>query len=216
MGDKPDLAEVTSFDKTKLKKTETEEKNPLPTKESKFCFWFREHVCSGVARTPFICFEPLSLQPLNRRRRHEGAVRESAVRERAVHSAPTTTCRTTWTSPAFFSLKGRNDSTCYQELMSSWPPGYVFLRLLPFVMHLILCEMSTCGCRMYAIWKIKCKNHLLCVIFGYRIGSGLRWLATQPLNIGFIRCLLILRTELKWWSQHLAHYFSPKQLHDWG
>ena len=107
MDDKPDLAEVTSFDKTKLKKTETEEKNPLPTKESKVCFWFREHVCSGVARTPFICFEPLSLQPLNRRRRrHEGAVRESAVRERAVHSAPTTTCRTTWTSPAFFSLKG--------------------------------------------------------------------------------------------------------------
>lgn len=35
MADKPDLAEVTSFDKTKLKKTETQEKNPLPSKESK-------------------------------------------------------------------------------------------------------------------------------------------------------------------------------------
>ncbi|XP_059896572.1 thymosin beta-4 [Gadus macrocephalus] len=34
MADKPDLGEVTSFDKTKLKKTETEEKNPLPTKET--------------------------------------------------------------------------------------------------------------------------------------------------------------------------------------
>lgn len=35
MSDKPDVSEVTSFDKTKLKKTETQEKNPLPTKESK-------------------------------------------------------------------------------------------------------------------------------------------------------------------------------------
>ncbi|KAI1898404.1 hypothetical protein AGOR_G00071990 [Albula goreensis] len=33
MSDKPDLAEIASFDKTKLKKTETREKNPLPTKE---------------------------------------------------------------------------------------------------------------------------------------------------------------------------------------
>jgi len=33
MGDKPDLQEVTKFDKSKLKKTETKEKNPLPTKE---------------------------------------------------------------------------------------------------------------------------------------------------------------------------------------
>lgn len=32
---KPDVKEVESFDKTKLKKTETKEKNPLPTKESK-------------------------------------------------------------------------------------------------------------------------------------------------------------------------------------
>lgn len=34
MADKPDVSEVTTFDKTKLKKTETQEKNPLPTKES--------------------------------------------------------------------------------------------------------------------------------------------------------------------------------------
>uniref|UniRef100_A0A3P9MZ28 Thymosin beta 5 n=1 Tax=Poecilia reticulata TaxID=8081 RepID=A0A3P9MZ28_POERE len=33
MSDKPDVAEVTTFDKTKLKKTETQEKNTLPTKE---------------------------------------------------------------------------------------------------------------------------------------------------------------------------------------
>ncbi|XP_049451142.1 thymosin beta-4 [Epinephelus fuscoguttatus] len=33
MADKPDISEVTSFDKSKLKKTETEEKNTLPTKE---------------------------------------------------------------------------------------------------------------------------------------------------------------------------------------
>uniref|UniRef100_A0A3P8VN33 Thymosin beta 4 X-linked n=1 Tax=Cynoglossus semilaevis TaxID=244447 RepID=A0A3P8VN33_CYNSE len=33
MGDKVDLTEVAGFDKTKLKKTETQEKNTLPTKE---------------------------------------------------------------------------------------------------------------------------------------------------------------------------------------
>jgi hypothetical protein len=35
MSDKPDVSEVNTFDKNKLKKTETQEKNPLPTKESK-------------------------------------------------------------------------------------------------------------------------------------------------------------------------------------
>lgn len=35
MGDRPDVAEVTQFDKSKLKKTDTAEKNTLPTKESK-------------------------------------------------------------------------------------------------------------------------------------------------------------------------------------
>ncbi|XP_068446787.1 thymosin beta-4-like [Clinocottus analis] len=34
MSDKPDISEVTNFDKSKLKKTETQEKNPLPTKET--------------------------------------------------------------------------------------------------------------------------------------------------------------------------------------
>lgn len=34
MSDKPDMTEIARFDKTKLKKTETKEKNPLPTKES--------------------------------------------------------------------------------------------------------------------------------------------------------------------------------------
>lgn len=35
MSDKPNLEEVTKFDKSKLKHTETQEKNTLPTKESK-------------------------------------------------------------------------------------------------------------------------------------------------------------------------------------
>uniref|UniRef100_A0A0N4SVF0 Thymosin beta-10 n=1 Tax=Mus musculus TaxID=10090 RepID=A0A0N4SVF0_MOUSE len=35
MADKPDMGEIASFDKAKLKKTETQEKNTLPTKESK-------------------------------------------------------------------------------------------------------------------------------------------------------------------------------------
>ncbi|XP_020825152.1 thymosin beta-10 [Phascolarctos cinereus] len=34
MADKPDLGEIASFDKAKLKKTETQEKNTLPTKET--------------------------------------------------------------------------------------------------------------------------------------------------------------------------------------
>lgn len=38
MADKPDVTEVKSFDKTKLKKTETKEKNPLPTKESTWSY----------------------------------------------------------------------------------------------------------------------------------------------------------------------------------
>lgn len=38
MGDKPDISEVATFDKGKLKKTETQEKNPLPSKESEITF----------------------------------------------------------------------------------------------------------------------------------------------------------------------------------
>lgn len=33
MADKPDVSEVATFDKSKLKKTETQEKATLPTKE---------------------------------------------------------------------------------------------------------------------------------------------------------------------------------------
>ncbi|MBP0028117.1 thymosin beta [Roseofilum reptotaenium CS-1145] len=33
MTDKPDISEVAKFDKSKLKNTETQEKNTLPTKE---------------------------------------------------------------------------------------------------------------------------------------------------------------------------------------
>ncbi|XP_045048237.2 thymosin beta-4-like [Tenrec ecaudatus] len=34
MSDKPDMAEIEKFDKSKLKKTEMQEKNPLPSKET--------------------------------------------------------------------------------------------------------------------------------------------------------------------------------------
>lgn len=34
MSDKPNLCEIIQFDKKKLKKIETKEKNPLPTKET--------------------------------------------------------------------------------------------------------------------------------------------------------------------------------------
>ena len=38
MSDKPDVSEVTKFDKSKLKHAATQEKNTLPTKESKLFF----------------------------------------------------------------------------------------------------------------------------------------------------------------------------------
>ena len=41
MSDKPDVKEVETFDKSKLKHTEVHVKNPLPTKESK------SEVCGG-------------------------------------------------------------------------------------------------------------------------------------------------------------------------
>uniref|UniRef100_A0A670I5Y2 Thymosin beta n=1 Tax=Podarcis muralis TaxID=64176 RepID=A0A670I5Y2_PODMU len=44
MCDKPDLSEVEKFDKKKLKKTNTEEKNTLPSQESK-CFLGRSLPC---------------------------------------------------------------------------------------------------------------------------------------------------------------------------
>ncbi|KAL0994765.1 hypothetical protein UPYG_G00126890 [Umbra pygmaea] len=34
MSDKPNMGEISSFDKTKLRKTETKVKNQLPTKET--------------------------------------------------------------------------------------------------------------------------------------------------------------------------------------
>ncbi|XP_064216517.1 thymosin beta-10-like [Aotus nancymaae] len=34
MADKPDMGEIACFDKAKLKKTETQENNTLPTKET--------------------------------------------------------------------------------------------------------------------------------------------------------------------------------------
>ncbi|XP_050997601.1 thymosin beta-15B [Acomys russatus] len=34
MSDRPDLSEVERFDRSKLKKTQTEEKNTLPSKET--------------------------------------------------------------------------------------------------------------------------------------------------------------------------------------
>ena len=44
MSDKPDVSEVEKFDKSKLKKTDTNEKNTLPTKESKHAHNFHSSV----------------------------------------------------------------------------------------------------------------------------------------------------------------------------
>lgn len=56
MSDKPDFAEIETFDKTKLKKTETREKNPLPTKESKCLLrLFELRVARTQSVLQFIC-----------------------------------------------------------------------------------------------------------------------------------------------------------------
>ena len=62
MENKPDVSGVATFDKTKLKAVETQEKNTLPTKESK-CAWFenrsanlRERLVNNLA-----LFLPFSL-----------------------------------------------------------------------------------------------------------------------------------------------------------
>lgn len=51
MADKPNMMEITSFDKTKLRKTQTQEKNTLPTKEGEWDI-FCPHLCiNKLSRT---------------------------------------------------------------------------------------------------------------------------------------------------------------------
>lgn len=51
MADKPNMDEVTKFDKTKLKHAATDEKNTLPTKESKI-----EHTLVHFFIPPLLSF----------------------------------------------------------------------------------------------------------------------------------------------------------------
>lgn len=64
MSDKPDLAEVSNFDKTKLKKTVTQEKNPLPTKETikqeKQATAWSPSLCYALYLPQALPFSPLS------------------------------------------------------------------------------------------------------------------------------------------------------------
>lgn len=50
MSDKPDVSEVTTFDKSKLKHAETQEKNTLPSKESE-C-WIATWLLAKAAANP--------------------------------------------------------------------------------------------------------------------------------------------------------------------
>lgn len=54
MSDKPDMTEIARFDKTKLKKTETKEKNPLPTKESECPSFSTEAFVSPATLSPSV------------------------------------------------------------------------------------------------------------------------------------------------------------------
>lgn len=63
MSDKPDLEEVTKFDKSKLKKTETQEKNPLPSKEST-SLWIFNNSFNKAMEKSFIPRVPI-LNPLH-------------------------------------------------------------------------------------------------------------------------------------------------------
>ena len=73
MSDKPDVSEVTTFDKGKLKKTDTQEKNPLPTTESE-CEHAAPCICSIVK-----CSHLSSLQLSSKRRRTNERARSPAV-----------------------------------------------------------------------------------------------------------------------------------------
>lgn len=55
---KPDVSEVSSFDKSKLKKTETQEKNPLPTQDGELYISSIVCVCVVTSHPPrlFLCF----------------------------------------------------------------------------------------------------------------------------------------------------------------
>uniref|UniRef100_A0A3Q3EGE4 Thymosin beta n=1 Tax=Labrus bergylta TaxID=56723 RepID=A0A3Q3EGE4_9LABR len=61
MADKPDISEVTKFDKSKLKKTETQEKNPLPTKESNEAPPSRHALYTPPPPPALPCFQSLLL-----------------------------------------------------------------------------------------------------------------------------------------------------------
>lgn len=71
MSDKPDLSEVTNFDTSKLKKTTTEEKNTLPTKESKlwlddlFSPWAIFFIRLNVNKGTRLIFKTDSLKMIN-------------------------------------------------------------------------------------------------------------------------------------------------------
>lgn len=93
MSDKPDLAEVEKFDKSKLKKTETQEKNPLPTKES-WCphfFWIPLFLHDSFPIIPYPSFFPLSSpsQPSNRRSRRR---REAPTSRHALYTPHPSSC----------------------------------------------------------------------------------------------------------------------------
>ncbi len=57
MSDKPDVSAVEKFDKSKLKKTETAEKNTLPTKESELHLLLYLNICS-LAPPPSLSLSP--------------------------------------------------------------------------------------------------------------------------------------------------------------
>ena len=200
MDDKPDLAEVTSFDKSKLKKTETEEKNPLPTKESKLCSWFPGE-CLQQPTLSFVLNLSLSLSlSLCSHWAGEGVMNASSVNELYIlHRRPPAAHPGLHFTHFFFFSKGGLDSTCYQELMSSWPPGHVFLRPLPFEMHFdplwnvylwlqnVLCDLRN---KMY-------KSFALCYF-------GTWWVRTTrddfPLVI-IVSSVSCLTTLPVWWEK---------------
>ncbi|GAB1303143.1 Thymosin beta [Apodemus speciosus] len=59
MSDKPDLSEVETFDKSKLKKTNTEEKNTLPSKETLLLAWVETDPVLATSSKEGLIFQEL-------------------------------------------------------------------------------------------------------------------------------------------------------------
>lgn len=110
MSDKPDMTEIARFDKTKLKKTETKEKNPLPTKESEcpsasfwkaFCQTFKplspEAIFLSVLTHPIQCCQKITCTAADSKLlQHQQSLTYSKLKKKKSPSTHMPTAQACW------------------------------------------------------------------------------------------------------------------------